>query len=48
METNDFYFERMEEQAEKHYQMLLRRAPHCRDPEHPGCEDCMENDDEEN
>ena len=33
---------RMQEQAYKQYQRLLWAHPDCRDPDHPGCEDCEE------
>jgi len=33
---------KMLEQAQRNYRYLLNRAPHCRDPEHPGCERCEE------
>lgn len=38
---------RAEAVFERHRQNLLARAPDCRDPEHPGCALCWEEDDEE-
>jgi len=31
---------------ERKYHAALMRNPDCRDPDHPGCENCMETDDE--
>ena len=39
---DDYYFEYLEELCQRDYKRLLMRAPHCLDPEHPGCEDCEE------
>lgn len=40
---------RAEDRARKRYQMALMYHPDCRDPDHPGCENCTEeNDDAEN
>lgn len=36
-----------EDRAKKRYLAEYGRHPDCRDPKHPGCEDCMENDDEQ-
>jgi len=38
---------RAEARADRRYQMELRRHPDCRDPDHPGCEDCQEQEDDE-
>lgn len=38
---------RAQVQAEKRYNARLARNPDCRDPDHPGCSSCMEDDDEE-
>jgi len=38
----EYYSEYMEELSYKRYQQTLSRYPHCRDPEHPGCELCRE------
>jgi len=39
---------RAEDRARKRYQMALMYHPDCRDPDHPGCEQCEEDDDAEN
>ena len=41
----EYYFEYMEELSYKRYQQTLRRYPDCRDPDHPGCTNCEEEDD---
>jgi len=33
-----------EDRAERNYQNALLRHPDCRDPDHPGCEACCEED----
>ena len=43
----EYYFEYMEELSYKHYQQTLRRYPDCRDPDHPECELCREEENEE-
>jgi hypothetical protein len=35
-----------QDRAERQYQARLARNPDCRDPDHPGCVDCMGEDDE--
>lgn len=42
-ELNDL---RLEDRARRRYENALMRNPDCRDPDHPGCELCEENDDE--
>ena len=37
---------RAEDRARKRHQMQLMYHPDCRDPDHPGCEQCEENDDD--
>ena len=37
---------RAQDRFEARRALALRYNPDCRDPEHPGCEHCMENDDE--
>ena len=37
---------REEDRAKRRYEARLARNPDCRDPDHPGCTKCMENDDE--
>lgn len=38
---------RAEDRARKRHMYALMRNPDCRDPDHPGCELCEENEDEE-
>lgn len=38
---------RLEDQACKRYQYALMQNPDCRDPDHPGCDLCEENEDDE-
>jgi hypothetical protein len=42
-ELNDL---RLEDRARRRYENALMRNPDCRDPDHPGCESCEENEDE--
>lgn len=37
---------RDQDKAARRYQSRLALNPDCRDPDHPGCVDCKENDDE--
>lgn len=37
---------RREEQKARCYRIELSRAPDCRDPDHPGCQYCEDEDDE--
>jgi hypothetical protein len=37
---------RAEALAQDRYLRALSRHPDCRDPDHPGCEDCCEEEDE--
>lgn len=38
---------RAEARAERQYRARLSRNPDCRDPDHPGCENCAEHDENE-
>ena len=42
-EMNDL---RAEDRARKKYQRALMLNPDCRDPDHPGCDLCEENEDD--
>lgn len=35
---------REEDRAKRRYEARLARNPDCRDPDHPGCTKCMEDD----
>jgi hypothetical protein len=37
---------RAQARSERKYHAALMRNPDCRDPDHPGCDNCMETDDE--
>lgn len=37
-----------EDRAKQGYLRLLLRNPDCRDPDHPGCDRCREDDDDPN
>lgn len=37
---------RAERHRQRRYDQHVTAHPDCRDPDHPGCEQCMENEDE--
>ena len=54
MNKPDYYYEDRydaisdaEDRADKAYLNRLRRHPDCRDPDHPGCDACRDEDDED-
>jgi len=47
MAADDLADERAEAQWQRRQHNLLMRHPDCRDPDHPGCEACREDDDTE-
>jgi len=46
-DPNDVAELKAEAAAERRYRRILARHPDCRDPDHPGCELCEDQDDEE-
>lgn len=47
MDPDDLAELRLDQVLERRYLATLARNPDCRDPAHPGCEHCVDRDDDE-